>query len=91
MLFFQSVNYHALLFKKEGLETLTKLFERRNEIPRRYELVGRMMQMDLQVLKEDSLDHISRRMNDITRRLEFGRSGKKVQGEEKKVIAASIS
>jgi hypothetical protein len=88
LLFYQSVNHHALLMKKEGTETLAKLFERRYELPKRFELVGRMMQLDLAALKEDSLDHVSRRMQDIARRMDFGRSGKKVQGEEKKVIAA---
>jgi hypothetical protein len=47
-----------------------------------------LMQADLAALKDESLDHISRRMNDVTRRLDFGHSGKKVQGVENGVIAS---
>jgi hypothetical protein len=54
----------------------------------RYATVAMLMQADLQALKDESLDHISRRMNDITRRLDFGRAGKKVQGVENGVIAS---
>jgi hypothetical protein len=44
------------------------------------------MQHDLEGLREDSLDHISRRMDDIRRRLAQGRSGERVQTIENGVI-----
>ncbi len=58
LLFYQSVNHHALLNKNEGMKALALMFERPSDLPRRYELLGRMMEIDLRGLKEDSLDHI---------------------------------
>jgi hypothetical protein len=46
------------------------------------------MEEDLKHLKKDTPEHISRRMEDIERRLGFGRTGEKVQQVEKKVIAS---
>jgi hypothetical protein len=54
--------------------------------PRRYQAVARLMQADLAELKEDSLDHIARRMEDIERRLGLGRTGPRVREVEKGVI-----
>jgi len=88
LLFYQSVNHHWFLDKKEGMKTIGKLFERREELPRRYATMAMLMQADLSTLKDESLDHIARRMNDVTRRLDFGRAGKKVQGVENGVIAS---
>ncbi len=88
LLFYQGVDYHWLLKKEAGVKALTRLFERRDEIPRRYLTVGILMQADLAGLKDESLDHVSRRMDDVTRRLEFGRAGKKVQGVENGIIAS---
>ncbi|MDZ4820895.1 MAG: hypothetical protein SGJ20_18165 [Planctomycetota bacterium] len=88
LLFYQSATQHWLLQKKEGLQSIAKLFERREQLPRRYETVAMLMQADLAALEDETLDHISRRMNDITRRLELGRAGKKVRGVEDGVIAS---
>ena len=88
LLFYQSLGHHWFLDKKQGLQTIGKLFERREELPRRYATMAVLMEADLKALKDESLDHISRRMNDITRRLDFGHAGKKVQGVENGVIAS---
>lgn len=88
LLFYQSLGHHWFLDKKQGLQTIGKLFERRNELPRRYATMAVLMEADLKALKDESLDHISRRMNDVTRRLDFGHAGKKVQGVENGVIAS---
>lgn len=88
LLFYQAVNQHWFLQRDEGLKTIARLFERREELPRRYATAAMLMQADLSMLKDESLDHISRRMNDITRRLDFGHAGKKVQGVENGVIAS---
>ena len=47
-----------------------------------------LMQADLSGLKDESLDHIDRRMHDIERRLDLGRAGKKVRSEEDGIIAS---
>ena len=78
----------AVYERRTGPRQSAKLFERRDELPRRYATMAMLMQADLAMLKDESLDHVSRRMNDITRRLDFGRAGKKMQGVENGVIAS---
>jgi hypothetical protein len=86
LLFYQSVVYHRLLKKEAGLGVLLRLLEPGHEIPRRYLSVARLMQSDLAPLKDDSLDHIARRMEDIRRRLDLGRAGTQVREVEDGVI-----
>ena len=50
--------------------------------------LARLMQADLEALKDESLDHIARRMDDIRRRLDLGRAGPKVREVEDGVIAS---
>ena len=86
LLFYQTVVYHQLLDQQPGLESSGKLLERSAEIPQRYAALVRLMQADLQLLKEDDLDHIARRMGDIERRLDLGHAGPRVRGVEDGVI-----
>jgi hypothetical protein len=88
LLFYQGVAYHWLLKKQPGLEAIGKLLERKKEIPRRYVQLATLMQADLSGLKDPSLDHIDRRMNDVERRLDLARAGKKVRKEEDGIIAS---
>lgn len=86
LMFYVGVVHHRLLEKEEGLKALGRLLERPNDIPVRYRMLAELMQGDLEQLKDDSLDHISRRMDDIQRRLDLGRAGKKVRDVEDGVI-----
>lgn len=86
LLFYQGVAYHTLLDKNAGMKAIAKLLEGADESPRRYVAVARLMQEDLKSLKDDSLDHVARRMNDVRRRLDLGRGGKKVRGVEDGII-----
>lgn len=88
LLFYEAVVQHRLLAKDESLAAIGKLMERETEIPRRYVSVARLMRADIEELKEDSLDHIARRMDDIRRRLDLGRAGPKVRSVEDGVIAS---
>src|SRR5262249_1402621 len=65
-----------------------RLMENEGTIPRRYASLARLMQADLEGLKDESLDHIARRMDDIRRRLDLGRAGPKVRSVEDGVIAS---
>jgi hypothetical protein len=85
LLFYQGVVYYRLINQDAGLETLDKLLEAQ-QAPRRYLTVARLMEADLKRVKEDSLDHIARRMDDIRRRLDLGRAGNKVREVEDGVI-----
>lgn len=87
LLFYRSVAYHKLLDKDKCLPTLARLMENEKAIPRRYVTLARLMDADLRPLKPDSLDEVSRLMENIRRRLTLGRAGTKVRKEEDDVIA----
>ena len=86
LLFYQSVVSHALLNKESGLKSIEELLQGIDASPRRYIALARLMQNDLAELEDDTLDHIARRMDDIRRRLDFGRAGPKVRKVENGVI-----
>lgn len=75
LLFGSAACQHWLLRADECIATLDRLLERADEIPVRYERVARLLRADMTGLEEESLDHIARRMRDITRRLGQGRAG----------------
>lgn len=85
-LFYRGACYHALMMKKEALADLRMLLENEDDCPVRFTRLAKLMVADIKPLKEDSLDEISRLMTDVTRRLELGRSGEKVEGQEQKII-----
>jgi hypothetical protein len=86
LLFYQGVACHRLLEKKRGLEAIGQLLEDVIDPPQRYVSVAGLMQDDLAALKDESLDHISRRMEDVERRLDLGHAGQKVQRIEDGII-----
>ena len=77
LLFYQSVANHWLLNKEPGLKAIARLLERKKELPRRYSQTAELMQTDLAALKDESLDHIDRRMRDIENPARSGPSGEK--------------
>jgi hypothetical protein len=86
LLFYRAVAEHRLLKPAECIATTAALLENADQAPRRYVTVARMMQKDIAGVKEDSLDHVSRRMDDVSRRLGLGRAGPKVRKIEDGVI-----
>lgn len=86
LLFYQGVAYHSLLQKTPGLESIGKLLSAPERSPRRYVAVARLMEEDLKSLEDDSLDHVARRMDDVRRRLDLGRAGRKVRDVEDGII-----
>ncbi len=86
LLFYQSVGFHRLLDKEAFLAAASKLMENKATLPRRYQVVGQLMEADLAPLRPDSLDEVSRLMDDIERRLGLGRAGKKVRQQEDDVV-----
>lgn len=87
LLFYQAVGHHRLLAKKECLAALSQLLERQDELPQRYLTVAQLMAADIEPLKPDSLDEIARLMDDVRRRLDLARAGKKVRDQEDDVVA----
>jgi hypothetical protein len=81
------VGYHRMLQRDDCLRVLGRLLENKGQIPRRYETVAMLMESDIKPLQADSLDEIARLMDDIERRLGFGRAGTRVREQEDEVIA----
>jgi hypothetical protein len=86
LLFHRAACQHWLLDADAAVESLDRLLERAGEIPVRYERVARLLRADLAALEEESLDHIARRMRDITRRLDQGRAGPRTRAVQDGVI-----
>ena len=87
-LFYQAVCQHELLMKDEGLKSIERLLSHTEDVPVRYTSVAKLMQFELEQLREDTLDEVARMMNDVERRLDLGRAGRKVQKREAEIIAA---
>jgi len=87
LLFYQAVCHHRLLNKDQCLAAVGLLLENKGAIPKRYETLAMLMEADMAPLKTDSLDEIARLMDDVERRLDLGRAGKRVRKEEDDVIA----
>jgi len=75
LLFHRAACEHWLLETDAARGSLDTLLERAGAIPARYERLARLLQADLEGLEDDSLDHVSRRMRDVTRRLGQGLAG----------------
>ncbi len=87
LLFYQSTGYHRMLDKKQCLPLAARLLENEKQIPRRFATIAHLMQADLEPLKTDSLDEISRLMDEVQRRLDLKRAGTRVREQEEEVIA----
>jgi hypothetical protein len=88
LLFYQAVVHQRTLQRDAGLAAIGRLLDNEAEVPKRFLSLARLMQADLEPLKDESLDHIARRMDDIRRRLDLGRAGPKVREVEDGVIAS---
>ena len=88
LLFHQAACHFWLLHTDTAIDLLDRLLERAEEIPVRYERTARLMRADIAALEDDSLDHIARRMRDITRRLDLGHAGQRTRTVQDGVIAS---
>lgn len=86
LLFCRAACEYWLLQTTAAMETIARLLEREQEIPIRYRQLAVLLEADLATLEEESLDHISRRMRDITRRLDLGHAGPGIRGVQDGVI-----
>jgi len=86
LLFYRTVAHQQLVEPEQSRTALVQLLEHEDALPRRYQQVAQLLSRDLAGLKDESLDHIARRMNDVRRRLAFGRAGKQVQMVEQGVV-----
>jgi hypothetical protein len=86
LLFYRAVAHHQLVEADKADAAIGQLLEGQEKLPTRYQKLADLMRHDMEGLKDDSLDHIARRMEDVRRRLAQGRPGERVQGVEKGVI-----
>ncbi len=86
LLFYQMVAHHQVVEPDRSRLFLEQLLEQEEQLPRRYLQIAQLLRRDLANLKDESLDHVARRMNDVRRRLDIGRAGKQVQVVEKGVV-----
>ncbi|MFK7769274.1 MAG: hypothetical protein AB8B55_18780 [Mariniblastus sp.] len=86
LLFYRGLMEHQLLQKDKCVKTINRLLENTDIIPRRYQVLSKLVLADIQPLESDSLDEISRMMGDIKRRTGLYRSGKLVLEKEAEVI-----
>lgn len=85
--FLRAVAEHALLLKTEAERSIVGLLEDVADAPDRYRLVGVLMLYDMQGWRSKDLGEISRKMDNIERRLELARGGPKTQKIQKEVVA----
>jgi hypothetical protein len=85
-LFYRAVCNHALLNKTPVVQDLELLLSVEEAAPVRFVRTARLMLADIEPLREDSLDEISRLMSDVGRRLDLGRSGQRVLDQEQEII-----
>jgi len=88
LLFHRAACRSWLLDTEAAIEDLDRLLERSGGIPVRYERMAALLRADIAALEDGSLDHIARRMRDITRRLDLGNAGPKTRSVQDGVIAS---
>ena len=76
LLFYQGLVKYQSLDQAAAIPILKRLVAM-NEIPARYRELAQRMILDLEKLEPKSLDHISRRMGDVSGRLDSGRANEK--------------
>jgi len=88
LLFCRMASHHQLVQPEEARVAAARLLEQEAALPQRYLQLAQLIRQDLRGLEDKSLDHIARRMRDIRRRLDLGRTGPAVQGVERGVVAS---
>jgi hypothetical protein len=86
-LFNKAVAEHALMLKPEAENTIVRLLDETPDAPERYKMVAALMFFDMQTWQDKDLGFISRKMDNIERRLDLSRGGPKTQQMQKEVIS----
>jgi len=86
-LFHKAVAEHGLMLKPEAESTVLRLLDEVPESPERYRTVAALMYFDMQSWQDKDLGWISRKMDNIERRLDLSRGGPQTQKMQKEVVA----
>jgi hypothetical protein len=86
--FHKAVAEHALIQKKEAVQSIARLLDDVADCPERYKMVATLMYLDMQSWKDDDkdLNNIAKLMDNSERRLELARPGPKTQEIQKKIV-----
>jgi len=84
--FHKAVCEHALMLKDKADRSIDRLLVDVVEAPERYRMVAALMHFDMMTWQEKDLGWISRKMNNIQRRLDLKRGGKETQKQQKEVL-----
>lgn len=85
LLFYRACCHFSLLDKEQAISDIENLLEY-EDMPKRYRYVAQRMLIDIKPLEEDTLDEIGRLMMDTSRRLDLGRTDKKVKDTQQLII-----
>jgi hypothetical protein len=85
-LFHKAVCEHALMLKEKADVSIDRLLVDVADAPERYRMVAALMQFDMLTWQDKDLGWIARKMENIQRRLDLKRGGKKTQKEQKEVL-----
>jgi len=84
--FHKAVCEHALMLKDNADSTIDRLLVDVVDAPERYRMVAALMHFDMLTWQEKDLGWIARKMDNIQRRLDLKRGGKKTQKMQKEVL-----
>jgi len=84
--FHKAVCEHALMLREKADGDIDRLLVDVSESPERYRMVASMMHYDMLTWQEKDLGWISRKMDNIQRRLDLKRGGKQTQRMQKEVL-----
>jgi hypothetical protein len=86
-LFFKAVSEHALTDRLAANTTIIRLLDDVTDAPERYKMVAALMVYDMLGWQDKDMGWISRKMDNIERRLELARGGPTTQKMQKQVVA----
>jgi hypothetical protein len=86
-LFFKAVAEHALTDRLAANTTIIRLLDDVTDAPDRYKMVSALMVYDMLGWQDKDMGWISRKMDNIERRLELARGGPTTQKMQKQVVA----
>jgi hypothetical protein len=85
-LFHRAVCEYELMLKDQASGSIDRLLVDVGEAPERYRMVAALMHLDMLTWQEKDLGWIARKMDNIQRRLDLKRGGKKTQKMQKEVL-----
>jgi hypothetical protein len=86
-LFHRAVAEHGLIMKDDARRTINRLLDEAVAPPERYKTVSALMLLDMQTWKDKDLGAVTRKMDNVERRLGIDRGGPETQKIQKEIVA----